>query len=385
MELEYRRNLNRSYMVIEGKKEETEDNTWDYEKEMLRQNEITALLTFYTTEVNGSLQFWYDITGKRSLRDFIEQDRITVENVSRILLCLSIACKEINRYLIQQNHICLTPDTIYMKQQPSAFSLCLCYFPLQNQDRNRQLQEMMEFLIENVDHEKEEETKLCYQLYEMATRPETTIEELLTLVQKQEEKTEEIYVEKVDVHRETAMPKTEEFLTEKTGTEEIRKKKTGWDMVSEWLQSVKQQLINKIKAWFEEKVHFFFPKKEAIEAFVMDQEQETVAETRMLSPQKGLCSGQLLYEGENGEKDYRIDREIFRIGTHATTNEAVLHSAVVSRHHAKIVRKNGEFFLEDLNSTNGTYVNGVLLNYRETVKLKTMDRISFADVCFRVI
>lgn len=38
------------------------------------------------------------------------------------------------------------------------------------------------------------------------------------------------------------------------------------------------------------------------------------------------------------------------------------------------------FYIEDLNSTNGTFVNGVMLAYTQKKKLEPMDRVTFADV-----
>lgn len=55
----------------------------------------------------------------------------------------------------------------------------------------------------------------------------------------------------------------------------------------------------------------------------------------------------------------------------------VVDDASVSLMHAKITRKDGEFFLKDLNSTNGTLVNGQPI--REA-KLQDFDQICFADV-----
>src|ERR1051326_3966605 len=58
-------------------------------------------------------------------------------------------------------------------------------------------------------------------------------------------------------------------------------------------------------------------------------------------------------------------------------NTIVIEDASVSLMHARISVKNGEVLLKDLNSTNGTTVNGQPVN---EVKLRDSDRIGFADV-----
>ena len=61
-------------MIIEGNGYES-----NYEEQMLRENEVNNLLSFYTIKINQQIQFWYDISGKRSLRDCVEQEGITEE------------------------------------------------------------------------------------------------------------------------------------------------------------------------------------------------------------------------------------------------------------------------------------------------------------------
>ena len=58
-------------------------------------------------------------------------------------------------------------------------------------------------------------------------------------------------------------------------------------------------------------------------------------------------------------------------------NTIVIDDESVSLAHARITRKDGEFYLKDLNSTNGTRINGQPVN---EVKLKDLDRISFAGI-----
>ena len=107
--------------------------------------------------------------------------------------------------------------------------------------------------------------------------------------------------------------------------------------------------------------------------------------TSLISPGKKECFGKLIYEGSGDEENYVLGKETFHIGSSKEGNEAVLHSAAVSRHHAKIIWREGSFFLEDLNSTNGTYVNGSMLAYRSAHRLYAMDRICFADVVYRIV
>ncbi len=59
--------------------------------------------------------------------------------------------------------------------------------------------------------------------------------------------------------------------------------------------------------------------------------------------------------------------------------DIVIDLPVVSRRHAQISYHDGAFFVTDLESRNGTYVNGKLLQPQEEVSLAHEDWIGFAD------
>lgn len=58
-------------------------------------------------------------------------------------------------------------------------------------------------------------------------------------------------------------------------------------------------------------------------------------------------------------------------------NTIVIEDSSISLMHAKITRKNGDFLLKDLNSTNGTSVNGQPIG---EVRLRDQDRVRIAEI-----
>lgn len=61
------------------------------------------------------------------------------------------------------------------------------------------------------------------------------------------------------------------------------------------------------------------------------------------------------------ENELSLDRETINIGR-KDDNDIHLDNLAVSSHHAKILTILNDSFIEDLNSTNGTYLNGSLVN-----------------------
>ena len=64
-------------------------------------------------------------------------------------------------------------------------------------------------------------------------------------------------------------------------------------------------------------------------------------------------------------------------------NTIILTEPFVSGNHAKIYAKNNDLYVEDLNSTNGVYVNGEKVE--EKLKLVTNDEIKIGSAIFKVL
>ena len=401
MQVSYQRSPNRSYMILTG-----EDGECGYEQEMLRQNAVKLLLSFYMVELDEGMQVWYDITRLRSIRDIVKQEGVTLENLYMVLSSVARAFSMLSQYLISQQNILMDPDTVYFDRAEPA-NVRLSYCPLVHDSFQEQLQRFFEFYMDEVDNTKEQITRLVYRLYEMCQNP-VTLDELVEAVRREmpEDAQEEPVIEDFTPSEERMisissdeMPLPEEPLPKEPVV--IKKKE----------KPGKPALSDKVRAYIGERFPAFArlmtkkgrradEEKDAprphdfSQDFVFDPDtelqQKTVFMRRPSDREKERkyedhFEGLLVYEGENGETNYQIRTGNFRIGSQEGENEAVLHSKVVSRHHAMITREDGDFFLEDLNSTNGTYLNGKLLPYHDRVKLNRMDQIVFADVAYHIV
>ncbi|MFR5601817.1 MAG: FHA domain-containing protein [Lachnospiraceae bacterium] len=72
----------------------------------------------------------------------------------------------------------------------------------------------------------------------------------------------------------------------------------------------------------------------------------------------------------------------FVIGKQEPMADGIIPKETVSRLHARIDKTEAGFFLTDLNSTNGTMVNGRALEANETVSIQAGDQIYIADAGF---
>lgn len=107
--------------------------------------------------------------------------------------------------------------------------------------------------------------------------------------------------------------------------------------------------------------------------------QENCGETVVLSlnPMAGPAS---LVSREPGElATIYLGEELTVIGKLKNASDAVIDLPTVSRIHAKIRKREEDYYLTDLNSRNGTSVNGRLLRPDEEYCLQNEDEVDFAQ------
>ena len=71
------------------------------------------------------------------------------------------------------------------------------------------------------------------------------------------------------------------------------------------------------------------------------------------------------------------------IGKVKGESDVILKSPTVSRIHARLEYRDEKYFIKDLNSRNGTFLNGVKLNPQEQCQFVAGDRIRFAEIEYR--
>ena len=125
------------------------------------------------------------------------------------------------------------------------------------------------------------------------------------------------------------------------------------------------------------------------ESFV---QQEDPGETRYLGEQRTEPGLRLIpivrKDQENrqyGHQEIVVRNERILIGKRKGESDVILDSPTVSRTHAFLERKDGNYYVCDLNSKNGTFCNGERLLPQEKRKIEQEDLISFAELEYRAV
>ena len=79
-----------------------------------------------------------------------------------------------------------------------------------------------------------------------------------------------------------------------------------------------------------------------------------------------------------------ITADNFLIGKKKDAVDGWIKARGISRIHGKISKENGIYYLMDLNSTTGTFLNGGRLEVNEKARIRQGDVVGFADVKYVV-
>ena len=82
----------------------------------------------------------------------------------------------------------------------------------------------------------------------------------------------------------------------------------------------------------------------------------------------------VITEGDRKGHTLRLDRREITIGRSADS-DLIVDDEYASTHHAKLVQVNNDWLIQDLNSTNGTYLSGSRVGTPAVVKLNTPVRV----------
>ncbi len=107
--------------------------------------------------------------------------------------------------------------------------------------------------------------------------------------------------------------------------------------------------------------------------------------TELFSEADIVKTWELVYKGDGMETDLRMAEFPFLVGTDSQKVSGIMQSRTVSRVHAGLFLKGDKLFLEDYNSTNGTYLNQRIVPMSTPTEVQEGDRIVFATEAYDVL
>lgn len=394
-EVLYERNVTGSYMKVPM----TSGGSLD-EKILLRKN-LPGLLPVEKIFVNQGAWYWYNISGKQSLDHYCRVKVLEGELLERIIISI---CREIE--VMKQNYMspnCLVLDSEYIFISNQTGEIVFMAYPGESQPIDKALQMLVEYLLTKIDHKDVEAVRKAYGIYEKTLDEAYTLEEIRdSLILEKKEEHHEINEENdhgsAASEQKVLQPKVlqpEVLQQEALQQEVVRQKGLRKNSVYSAAQHKFEELMNQFTEW-KENLRKRIPVKEHkpsrsivvmpedLTEEVEDQIQETVHPTICLSDYREHPRGLLLYEGTEDFENISLNGTDQQIGKSKDASICI-EKETISSFHAGIWFEEQEYYLEDYNSTNGTYINNEPLAYKERRRLKCNDIVRFADVKYRFV
>ena len=372
-EITYERGIHKSYMKISAVPEGSFD-----EKVMLKR-EIAGLLSVEKCYINGEGQYWYNISGQQALDRVCKIEGVEPAFFERLILRICDQIELLEWNLLDVNCLVMEPEYIFVNT--SGEDISFLFYPQKEGEFVEQLQQLLEFLLTKLNHRDNVAIQVVYEIYEMVLEKDFQILEWRNrILESRIKKEEPIQVETVKEDR-------DEHVISEHKEEEIDVKSPIETKLFLLYKKAKELLRSRPSDFAWQKI---LPKEEMPvvvypdEPVVEERLVENVHPTVCLSNMAGGARGLLLYEGQGEYRDLEIKKEECIVGKNAKV-DIKIDKETISQFHAKIENKNGGYYIEDLNSTNGTYVNDTILNYKENRLLEVGDIIRFADVRYRFV
>lgn len=406
-EIVYERNMTGSYMKIAAPVNVVMD-----EKLMLHRK-LPGLLPVEKTYVDGRGQYWYNISGKQSLDCYCKVQEISMEFIERMIISICNEMEMLEWNLIQSSCLMLDPELVFITSSNREFIFTV--YPENSISSEKAFQQLMEYLLTRIDHKDAEAVRASYGIYEKTLEEGFSIMEIRDCIADAKRKAPQqnivavpesledrqgvqnpsgisentnLLVEKEPYPLQKQMKREEkEEQREKSGKKKTAKVRNG----STNFERLKEIVLEKLADYGIIRREGKRGKKKKAEQTIVPVYPEEMMKvepvpvihpTVCLATYQGKPQGMLLYQGNEQMDDIQLETEISRIG-YGNQVEIRINKSTISQLHAKIDKAEDAYYIEDLNSTNGTYVNDELLAYKERRKLNLNDIISFADVRYR--
>lgn len=286
---------------------------------MMKNNKIQYLLDMEYRYIDNNVALYYKIQGLQCLKEYIEEHSLGYNMARQLYLDIVQAVTNGEEFFLNENSYVLDLEYIYWDKKNKRAKLCCV--PEWHGDFQKDIKKLAEDIITYIDHSDKLAEKFIYGIYGLIADSGFTVPDIKSYIK--EFKTDET-VKDNSTHN---MPENEE----KPDT-----------LNNKYSKSTKRHMLDIDKT----SIPFSNYKKGRINICIDD-----------------ICS-----------KTGKIS-----VGRNKKCN-IVFPFGFVSRYHAVIHIADGQIYIEDTDSANGTYINGQKIPANVRTLYKDSDIVSFAGI-----
>lgn len=171
-EIEYKREMNRNYIVLRAGEPEGEP----YTTRMLSENRIDGVLPFHEKYIDGERWYYYDITSRQPLHRMLETRCISGEEIRQLISGILFSVRQIERFLLDESQVSFEPQLIYV--EPDSLKSGLCLIPGRKMDFAKGFYALSQYLLEHVDHNDSEAVVLAFGIMKESGKENFGVEDI---------------------------------------------------------------------------------------------------------------------------------------------------------------------------------------------------------------
>ena len=384
MEIKYRTDQGRNKMIITGIEGFSEES---FETKMLEKNRIPMLLPFSHACINESQELIYDISSRQMLKKWLEMDKLSGRWLEKFIDALSGLEHALEDYLLDISQVVFRLDLIYFDISREDFYFCLC--PGYKGNVQEEIKEIFNQFLPMADMEDEKTVRAVYSLNKIVNRDNFSISDLVQELNKKEEEPvfEEDYgepFEPVLVGEDYDSPWDAEQPGLLARLRRYIRENNVFQILEDLDEGRFKEKLNEPRPEDKliEQKPFRVTKAPEIKELGDIEIDDLLGGETMLIKDWEITGGYLEGTGSQSGKVIVLDKMPFSIGKAKDKSDETLNCPTVSRIHARFSKDEEIYYLEDMNSRNGTRLNGKALAPFSPAELKNGDRISFADQDF---
>lgn len=427
LETKYYKDYKHNYLIVKDNGCLSENV---YQRKMMTENKINGLIPSSEKHINGELLLYFEITSKQSLRSLFDGKTIGIDFLRKFFIQLKTMNDVLQKYLLDGSCLVLLPEYIF--QDIGTKDMYFLYYP---DPAEGSLSDLMDFFMRSVDGENLEAVETVYRMADLVKREQFVLDEVLEWFQSDHEEVksfdqfeEERITEKVSLGRENSrkcVGQQEEIYVENIcqnehGPEDEKRifkvlplivfAVAGAGILTYimcFYQLSYQEEIYLIAGWgaviaalLGAAGWYFMPRilkqgerKEVREensnyryvptcenSILEDAEAETG--NTVFIPWTENCENKLY--GTDWKNKYHIDlnKLPLTVGKLAGMVDMMINEQSISRMHARFTRAGSKIYITDLNSTNGTFRNGMRLAPNSSELIEPGDEIRLGKLKF---
>lgn len=403
MEVRYGADLYSGYIRMEVP-EEADFQTYGFK--MLEKNRIRGVVSTKIRMEDGKAYLYLEVGNRRNLSEIYKDKEMGLEEMTRIFQGLIPILEELKNYLLSEKMMLLDPEFIFEEEETGDYGIVI--LPWQDDPPN--FRKMAEFFLEKINHKDENGVNAAYHFYRQQSQGVFSVQQFMSVLEK--ENILKRQKKNKEVKSVTSQP--EEWYQneiEDSKEEEIENQESSIQGKGKYIflllavGGVGIQFLNIVPSRIKLScmaASLLFILLFILSLFLKREKKQRIQEEKndhIDLPKVQWDVGEtVFFDADNEEEKYKIQwkergrkkqvtLEDFpcKVGKIKEEVSIVINDISVSRVHCQFVKKENKIAITDLNSTNGTYLNGMPLENGEIIEIEKNDEILIGKVKVLVV